>query len=206
MSTGPTGLAGPQGPQGPPGVRGPTGPTGLAGPPGAQGVPGPQGPRGATGPLGLDANPMQIQTFYSIARDTNPGSPGATIVRSIDNAYPSLINNASQMIPSMSQQNKTFSGVGVVNCITVPPGRYLLRAQAATINTDNYLLLSSVADGGYTDIVKGTLAFGDVSYINTTYVFASTTDVVLRHNVGASGAIAPTGQSRTATLTFVRIE
>lgn len=207
MSTGPTGFAGPQGPQGPPGVQGPTGPTGLAGPQGPQGVPGPQGPRGATGPLGLDANPMQVQTFYSTDRGSNT-TLNTIVVRLVNTPSPELVNGASQMITFMTQQDKSFAGVGTVKCITVPAGRYLIRAQASSVSLagTNYLLLSSVATGGYTNIVQGTVAVGDVSHINTMHVFASTTDVVLRQFVGGTGFIAPEGQGRTVTLTFVRIE
>lgn len=204
MSTGPTGLAGPQGPGGPVGVRGPTGPTGLAGPAGPQGVPGPQGPRGETGPLGLDADPMRIQTVYGLNRDT-VASAGA-FNRSLTVYSPPLVNNVSPTIPGFTN---TLVGPSVT-ALVVPAGTYLIRAWASTDSTvgNTFINISSVTYSGtfsYVTLLTGSIANGSLSYIHDTYTFQSTTNVVLRQQVTNGGPMSPIYTGTKVSLTFIKI-
>jgi hypothetical protein len=207
MSTGPTGLAGIQGIEGPIGVRGATGPTGIAGPAGPQGVRGPQGPRGATGPLGLDADPMRIQTALSTARG-NAGAAGTYNIV-FDSYSPTLINDQSTTIPGMKEELIAES----VKTISVPAGTYLIRASAST-NTDignTYIVLSSVTYNGsftYNTLLLGTVANGSLSYIQDTHTFTNeSTNVVLRQVTSAGGSyLSPSYTGTIVGVTFIKIK
>lgn len=206
MSTGPTGLAGVQGPQGPIGVQGPTGPTGLTGPAGPQGVPGPRGTRGATGPIGLDADPMRIQTVYGNARDN--GLAADTYNRTLALYSPPLSDNS---IPGF-----TTGSVSSVNCFVVPAGTYLVRGWASTDKyvqipsypaPASYLVLSSVSTGpAYTDLLTGTNSNKSLSYIQDTIVLNTTTNIVVRQAVnGSSSGIPYSLDSVNISITFIKL-
>lgn len=207
MSTGPTGLAGPQGPQGPVGVRGATGPTGIAGPQGPEGVPGPQGPRGATGPLGLDADPVRIQTVLGSSTDEGVG-PG-TFLRTLSNYSPALSANS---IPGF-----TTGIVSSIQCLVVPAGTYLVRGWASAapqVETQNgfpppasYLILSAITPGPtYTNLIVGMAANNSLTYIQDTIVLADTTNIVIRQFKNGSKSRIPSAvDSVNISITFVKL-
>lgn len=214
MSTGPTGLTGPNGSQGSIGSIGTTGPTGITGPPGPQGDVGPIGSRGSTGPTGLSGNPVRVQNVYGYASDNAPYA--TTVNRTLTDFVPALDNNNTSTSIPFFAPTTVPDGVGTLNCLSVPPGTYLIRAWASSSATveANYIVLSSVTSPGgtpnYTELLIGTDAYNSKSYIQDVYTFSNTTNVVLRHVVGASGQIPPDSPSYiinppNVSLTFIKI-
>lgn len=198
MSTGPTGFAGVQGPQGTVGPQGVAGPTGIPGSRGPQGPPSTvQGPRGHVGPTGSDREPMRIQMFFT-ENSANRSVTNGFVNRTLNSANPTSIS-----IQGMTQQVKNS-----VQCITFPPGRYMIHAYATSqfgVGV-NFLVLSTFNGTDYTNILVGTAADRSITHINDVFSITNATDIVLRHATTSSEVIiAPSNGGLSVNLTIVRI-
>jgi hypothetical protein len=190
---GPTGIAGQQGKQG---IRGPTGEAGVAGIVGQTGIQGPVGPggiRGATGPTGMDLKPVQVQTVLS-SEIYGPTGGNVLFVRSIDMFAPPLSRGS---IPGISVGSPA-------NTISIPPGRYLVRGWAYCIQTNSHIVLSSLANSAYADILFGTKTDDGMSYIQDTLQVNVQTIFAVRQEGNTPNGTLPSGIN--LSITFIKID
>lgn len=161
--TGPTGTIGPTGNQGPQGPRGPTGNTGIVGSTGFQGL------RGYFGP---PTNPIRVQVInYTILPPMFEG---------YGSRVPFALNVATAGSPPLNSGNSTvISGMNVgqvsTNGIEVPPGTYMIEAQATfdTPGIDSIWLVLRLP--GDRNIVEGTRVLNAQT---ATLVYTATFDLI----------------------------
>lgn len=192
---GPTGIAGQQGPQGTSGPQGGAGLAGTLGQTGLQGRVGPQGIRGATGPTGMDLTPVRVQTVLHSSTYTT-GADNTLFIRPIDTFAPPLSRNS---IPG-------FSLGSLANTISIPPGTYLVRGWAYSIQLNSHIVLSSLAGGIFTNVLFGTKTDIGMSYIQDTVRVGEQTVFAVRQQGVAPNPVQTLPAGINLSITFIKID
>lgn len=168
----------------------------MQGPQGDPGVTGLRGPYGATGYRSRDGPSFgpALQTYHTVDGPTGPtGAASSYIVVNVGaTANPPTTGGVSKYIFGLSTTT-----LGGKPSFSVPAGRYLIRATAASAFTNdvsvyNYLVMSTVDASGNnaSNIITGTAAYyGANTYLEGVVTLSSTTYMQLRRYVSSTNAV-----------------